>query len=251
MLKNVFFIFFVLMFSSFCLQAEVVNVAVASNFTPALKQLATDFENKTGHHLRISSGSSGKLFAQITHGAPFDIFLSADEERPDLLVKATRAKAENTYIYALGRLLLLSNIQAENCQNILHSKQLMRLAIANPATAPYGSASREVLVHLGVWQGLQPKLATGENIMQAMQYVVTRNAQAGFVAKSLLHMGKAIDNSCIWEVPAELHPPIRQKMLLLNKAGNKAAALSFMQYMRSPAARKIIQSAGYDVPPVR
>ena len=124
------------------LYADEINIAVASNFTYTLRSLAADFKINTGHDVVISSASSGKLYAQISHGAPYDIFLSADEQRADLLIKENKASAENANIYALGKLVLLANIDdTDNCRNILYSKKLKRLALANPEIAPYGMAA--------------------------------------------------------------------------------------------------------------
>ena len=229
-------------------QAETLNVAVASNFVYTLKLLSTDFKINTGHELRISSASSGKLFAQITHGAPYDLFLSADEKRADLLIKENKASAENTHVYALGKLVLLSHIEDEvRCMNVLNSTQLNRLAIANPAIAPYGMAAEQVLQKLGLWQHLQSRIVMGENIAQTFQFVFTKNAQAGFVAKSMLTMGREINAACIWDVPAGMYSPIKQKMVLLNKARGKDSALAFLRYMKSAQAKEIIKAAGYDV----
>ena len=228
--------------------AETLNVAVASNFVYTLKLLSTDFKINTGHELRISSASSGKLYAQIKHGAPYDVFLSADEKRADLLIKENKASAENAHFYALGKLVLLSHIKDEQgCMNVLSSTQLNHLAIANPAIAPYGMAAEQVLQKLGLWQRLQSRIVMGENIAQSFQFVFTRNAQAGFVAKSMLTMGREIDAACIWEVPAAMYLPIKQKMVLLNIAREKDSAQAFLRYMKSAQAKEIIKAAGYDV----
>ena len=230
------------------LYSDEINIAVASNFSYTLKKLATDFKVNTGHDLRISSASSGKLFAQIMHGAPYDIFLSADEDRINLLITKNKARAENAHVYALGKLIMLSNIEeTSNCRDVLNSKHLNWLAIANPKIAPYGIAAKQVLQKLGLWQHLQSRLAMGENIAQTLQFVSTKNAQAGFVAKSMLNIGGMIDYSCIWNIPDDMYVPIRQKMVLLNDAEDKPAARLFMQYIQSVAAKRIIKSVGYDV----
>jgi molybdate transport system substrate-binding protein len=235
------------------LYADEINVAVASNFTYTLQNLAADFKVKTGHNLIIISASSGKLFAQIKHGAPYDIFLSADEKRPDLLIKEKKSSAESAYIYALGKLVLLSNIEdINNCRQVLSSKQLKRLAIANPDIAPYGVAAKQVLQKLNLWQQLQSRIVMGENIAQTLQFVLTKNAEAGFVAQSMLNMamfnmGKAIDSACVWNVPTDMYSPIKQKMVVLNKAKDKPAAQAFIQYIQSAGAKEIIKSTGYDV----
>ena len=230
------------------LYADQINIAVASNFTYTLRSLADDFKANTGHDIRISSASTGKLYAQIQHGAPYDIFLSADEKRPDLLIKENIASAENANIYALGKLILLSNIDdRDDCRKVLYSNQLSHIALANPKIAPYGIAAKQVLENLDLWQQLQSRIVMGENITQTLQFVSTKNAGAGFVAKSMLSMDKEIDYACIWDIPTDMYLPIKQKMVLLNKAKDKPAAQIFMLYMQSVAAKRIIRSAGYDV----
>ncbi|MCW8941638.1 MAG: molybdate ABC transporter substrate-binding protein [Gammaproteobacteria bacterium] len=230
------------------LQADELIIAVASNFSHALKLLSDDFHTRTGHELRISSASTGKLYAQIQHGAPFDLFLAADEKRPDLLVADDKAEESSAYVYARGRLVFLSNIKpVGNCQQVLVSPALKRLAIANPKTAPYGVAAKQVIEGLGLWSELEPRLVKGENIAQTMQFVSTKNAQAGFVARSMLHMGKDVGSACTWDVPEYMHSPVNQKLVLLNKAKGKVAAQEFFSYMKSTQAKKIIKAAGYDV----
>jgi molybdate transport system substrate-binding protein len=228
--------------------ADTLNIAVASNFTHTLKVLSAEFEKQSGHQSRISSASTGQLYTQIQHGAPFDVFLAADEKRPDLLLAEDRALLSSGYVYASGRLVLLSNISpADSCYKVLTLPALQRLAIANPKTAPYGGAAMQVLKKMGLWQALQPRLVMGENIAQTLQFVTTKNAQAGFVAKSMLSMGKNIDTACTWDVPANMYSPIRQKMVVLKRAVDKAAALEFLQYIKSVQAKEIISAAGYDV----
>ena len=246
---NPFLLLSALLLFSTQTHADNLNIAVASNFAHTLRSLAEDFESKTGHHLRISSASTGKLYTQINHGAPFDIFLAADEYRPDLLNAKGKATAELSRTYAIGRLVLISNIKSKkNCQDVLDSPALKRLAIANPRTAPYGLAAQQTLEKLHRWEAIKPKLVTGENIAQSLQFVATGNASAGFVAKSMLQQGTKINTACEWQVPAEMHEPIKQKMLVLASASNKPAASVFWQYMQSDDAKAIIKNSGYDVP---
>ena len=252
-MKSLFINCVLLFLLSGSLNAAEIRVAVASNFKFAMQKLAADFKMATGHDLKISSGSSGKLFAQIKHGAPYDVFLSADEKLPDLLIKDKIASDQGATIYALGKLVLISNIEAENgCENTISSNRLKHLAIANPEIAPYGLAAKQVLQKLNLWQQLQARLVMGENIAQTLQFIVTKNADAGFVAQSMLNMamfniGGVIDTACVWKVPTDMYAPIKQKMVLLNKAKGKPAILTFIQYMQSTAAKEIITSAGYDV----
>lgn len=229
-------------------QAATLNVAVASNFAYTLKLLSADFEKRTGHQLRISSASTGKLYTQIQHGAPFDVFMSADEQRPELLVSENKAELSSAYVYARGRIVLMSNIiSGKTCQDVLVSSDLKRLSIANPKIAPYGAAAQQVMEKLDLWVQLQPRLVKGENIAQTLQFVSTKNAQAGFVSKSMLNMGKQIDHACIWDVPVDMYSPINQKMVVLNKSKDKVAVQAFAQYMKSVGAKEIIKATGYDV----
>lgn len=237
-----------LLIGAFQSQADTLNIAVASNFTSTMRLLAEDFQNKTGHKLLLSSASTGKLFSQITHGAPFDVFLAADEKRPDILIAKGKAKAENAHTYALGRLVLMSNIaQTNTCIDVLESNTLKHLAIANPKTAPYGFAAQQVLQKLGYWKALKSKLVMGENIAQTLQFVSTTNAEVGFVAKSMLSSNPQIKSACTWDIPASYHSPIKQKMVVLSSTDDKEASQSLLKYMQSDAATKIIVRSGYDV----
>lgn len=229
--------------------ADNLNVAVASNFSHTLHSLADDFESKTSHRIRIISASTGKIYNQIKHGAPFDIFFAADELRPNRLIAEGDGKAVWSMVYAIGKLVLISNIKPKNnCSDILGSTALKRLAIANPKTAPYGLAAKQTLEKLQLWNTLKPKLVTGENIAQSFQFVATGNASAGFISKSLLLRASEIKLACQWPVPSDMHDPIKQKMLVLNIALNKAAAIAFWQYMQTDDAKKIIKNNSYDLP---
>jgi molybdate transport system substrate-binding protein len=232
--------------------AAEINIAVASNFKSTLQKIGADFKRATGHDLVISSASSGKLFAQIKHGAPYDVFLSADEKLPDQLIRDKLATSESAHIYALGKLVLIANlVTSSGCEDIISSNRLNHLAIANPEIAPYGQAARQVLQKLELWQQLQPRIVIGENAAQTLHFVSSKNAEAGFIARSMLFMarnaGKTLDSVCVWNVPADMYAPIKQKMVLLNKAKDKPAVLAFVQYMQSATAKAIIKSSGYDV----
>ena len=229
--------------------ADTLTVAVASNFTGTLHQLALRFEEKSGHKLRISSASTGKIYTQIKHGAPFDVFMSADEVHVDRLVKEGQADASHAAIYALGKLVFISNIAPTGkCQDVLSDARLKYLAIANPNTAPYGAAAQQVMEHLSVWDKLQPRLVVGENIAQTLQFVESTSANAGFVAKSMLIGEHVVKRACEWQVPDAFYAPIKQKMVVLNRARGKAAALSFWQFMQTAEAAAVIRDGGYDVP---
>ena len=230
------------------MNAAEIRIAVASNFKYTLQKLSADFKSKTGHELIISSASSGKLYAQIKHGAPFDVFMSADEKRADLLVSEKIAGADSAYVYALGKLVLISNLgNMGSCKQILESKGLHRLAIANPKIAPYGHAAYQVLENLGLWQQLQSSIVMGENISQTFQFVATKNADTGFVAESMIKLADDAEYACLWHVPKELYSPIKQKMVVMDKVSNKQAVDEFVRYMKSSDAQEIIVTTGYDV----
>ena len=246
---NLFLLISALLFSSPQTQADNLNVAVASNFAHTLQSLAVDFESKTSHQIRISRASTGKLYTQINHGAPFDIFFAADERRPDQLIAEGKATTELSAVYATGKLVFVSHINpVGSCQDTLNNPAIKRLAIANPKTAPYGLAARQTLEKLQLWKVLKAKLVMGENIAQSLQFVSTGNAQAGFVAKSMLLQGAEIKFNCQWDVPADMHEAVKQKMLVLAKASNKPAVKAFWQYMQSDDANTIIKNSGYDAP---
>ncbi|MBL4711045.1 MAG: molybdate ABC transporter substrate-binding protein [Gammaproteobacteria bacterium] len=245
--------FVLLVLNSGGLSAAEITVAVASNFKYTLQKLAADFKIETGHDLIISSASSGKLFAQIVQGAPYDVFLSADENRVDLLILKKFARVESAYIYAVGKLVLIANVRNNgNCTDVLKASTLRHLAIANPKIAPYGVAAKQVLANLKLWHKLQTRLVMGENIAQTFQFVATKNAGAGFVSQSMLNMAMHKNSnmaafSCVWNIPRELYSPINQKMVILNKTQNRLAVQAFSRYIKSHRAREIIINTGYDV----
>jgi molybdate transport system substrate-binding protein len=228
-------------------QADDVHVAVAANFLATLQALATDFQARTGHHLVISSGSTGKLYAQIKNGAPYDVLLAADTERPQRLEQEGLAVAGSRYTYAVGRLALWSRdpgrIDAQG--KVLTSGSLRHLAIANPQTAPYGVAARQALEHLGVWERYAPDLVRGEDIGQVLQFVDSGNADAGLVALAQVvkHGGGSY-----WRVPATYHAALAQQAVLLRRAEKPAAARAFLDYLRGSEARAILQRDGYGLP---
>jgi len=231
--------------------ADTLTVAVASNFTGTLYRLAERFEKKGAHKIRISSASTGKLYTQINNGAPFDVFMAADEVHADRLVKEGKADAGRATVYALGKLVFISNIAPDGqCRNVLSDARLKRLAIANPNTAPYGAAAQQVMEHLAVWDKLQTKLVLGENISQTAQFVASTSADAGFVAKSTLIGDRVVGRACEWAVPDDLYAPIRQKMVVLNRSKDKPAALEFWRFMQSNEAAGVVRDSGYEAPGV-
>ena len=221
--------------------AAEARVAVAANFTAAMKEIAAAFTRDTGHTLKISYGSTGKLYAQIVNAAPFDVFLSADPARPLALVE--QGRASRRFTYALGKLVLWSADagRAVN-EQALRRADFRHLAIANPATAPYGAAALAVLQSLGLADSLQDKLVRGENIAQTYQFVATGNAELGFVALAQL---AGDERGARWRVPQTLYPPIRQDAVLLDNGSDNPAALAFMAYLKGAAARALMEDFGY------
>lgn len=231
--------------------AETVNVAVAANFTAPMKAIAAKFQQDTGHHARLAFGSSGKFFAQISHGAPFQVFLSADSQKPAKLEAEGLALAGSRFTYALGSLVLWSADprQVDPEARVLKSGDFKHLAIANPRLAPYGVAAEETMQKLGVWSSLQSRLVRGENIAQTYQFVASGNAELGFVALSQVMEDGQIRRGSAWRVPAKMHSPIRQDAVILSKGRDNPAARALMAYLKSPAAARIITAYGYSLEP--
>ncbi len=230
------------------LNAAEVRVAVASNFNDALHAVAKAFEQNSEHEVLISSASTGKLYAQIKQGAPFDVFMSADTQTPKKLITEQLAASQSYSVYAQGQLVLLVNQKTEpNCEDILSSDTLRHVAIANPNTAPYGLAAQQTLNHLGLWDVLKPKLVRGENIAQTMHFVATKNAGAGFVAQSLVTKKGVSSAQCVWVIPNDMYAPINQALVKLKQAAEDAVVDEFLAYINSPEARQIIKSFGYKI----
>jgi len=231
-------------------RAGEVHAAVATSFAATARALAEPFRAASGHALLVSNGSSGKLYAQIASGAPFEVFLSADAERPRRLEEAGHAVAGTRFAYALGRLVLWSADPARAVgPEALRAGDFARLAIASPELAPYGAAARATLRRLGLWEALAPRLVRGEDVGQAYQFVATGNAELGFVALAQLAARDDQAGGARWLVPAELHPPIEQHAVLLARGRDDPAARAFLDFLRSPDARARIAAAGYDLPP--
>ncbi|MBZ0106342.1 MAG: molybdate ABC transporter substrate-binding protein [Sulfuricella denitrificans] len=245
-----FTVFVLIWMCAFSAAADTVQVAVASNFATPMARIAAEFQRDTGHQLLISSGSSGKFYAQIASGAPFEVFLSADDEIPLRLEKEGLAVTGSRVTYAIGKLVLWSPRPGyvDGKGEIMRSGSFARLSIANPKTAPYGAAAREAMERQSVWQMLQPRLVQGESIAQAYQFVASGNAELGFVALSQVRNENGEVRGSMWLVPQALFTPIRQDGALLLKGKGKAAAGQFLAYLRSPKATAIIQSFGYELP---
>ena len=223
--------------------AEEVRVAVAANFLATLNEIVTNFEQDTAHTVAVSSGSSGKLYAQIKHGAPFDVFFSADVVRPKLMEEEDLAVQGSRFTYAVGRLTLWSSIVGGDGKSMLLSDNVEHVAIANPKTAPYGAAAQEALQALGLWERLQDQLVRGENIGQTFHFVFSKNAQSGFVALSQVLTVKGAGSR--WDVPTHLYTPLRQQAVLLHNGQRNEAARAFLDYVKGTTSRNIIERFGY------
>lgn len=225
-------------------------VAVAANFSEAAERLAADFGGAAGHEITLAAGSTGKLYAQIRNGAPFDVFLAADRLRPELLERGGLAEPGSRVTYAVGRLTLWSadpNGVAADGRVTLREGKFRRLAMANPELAPYGAAALRALLALGLHDGLRSRIVTGENVGQAHALAATGNADLGFVALSYALSARNRSRGSRWDVPARLHDPIRQDAVLLRRGRGNAAARAFLAYLRTAGAREIIESFGYAV----
>jgi molybdate transport system substrate-binding protein len=226
-------------------EAAKTHVAVAANFTEPAREIAARFREKTGHEAVLIFGASGAFFTQITHDAPFEVFLSADEERPRLAVEKGFAVPESRFTYAIGKLVLWSRVlDVTDGKATLSAGKFSKLAIANPNSAPYGAAAVETMKALGVFDALQPKLVRGNSISQTFQFVDTRNAELGFVALAQLH---GVTAGTRWLVPEDLHSPIRQDAVLLKRGANDEASKAFLAFLKEPEVRTIIESFGYSI----
>lgn len=236
------------MLASTAARAGEVTVAVAANFAIPFAAISKAFTQATGNHVVVSTGSTGKLFAQIRNGAPFQVFLAADTRRPDKLVSDGLAVAGSSHAYAIGRLALWSpTLDVSAGAQALRNPKIEHIAIANPKSAPYGAAAVQALKRLGVYPEVQPRLVMAENIAQTYQFVASGNAEAGFVALSQLKGKRALKGSS-WIVPAAMHKPIIQGLCLLKRGAANPAAKALIDFLASKKAAAIITSFGYDVP---
>ncbi len=227
--------------------AAELKVAVAANFAQTLKEISTVFEKDTGHKLAITQGSTGKLYAQISQGAPFEVFLSADDETPKKLIAEGKAINGTRITYAIGRLALWSpkpDLVDEGGQ-VLKTDKFRFLAIANARVAPYGRAAVQVMQKLGVLASIEPRVVQGESITQTFQFVSTGNAQLGFVALSQIIDNGKIKTGSAWIVPENMHEPLQQDAVLLNPGKDSAAATALLNFLKSEKAKKIIAAHGY------
>ena len=228
-----------------------VLVGVASNFRHTAIEVAAAFEAAHGHEVVLSSASTGALYAQVVNGAPFDVVLAADAARPARLERNGQAVSGSRYTYARGSLVLWSSAAADDgpaCLEAFRNARDGRVALANPETAPYGAAAREVLRRLGLWEAVTPRRVTGENVGQAMAFAATGNATWAFVAAVQLRLPGVPAPGCTWRVPADYHAPIDQQAVLLTRGAALPQARAFHEFLRSEAARRIIADAGYTLP---
>ena len=234
--------------ATFSACADEVAVAVAANFTAPMQKIVTEFEKDTGHKVATAFGATGKFYAQIKNGAPFEVLLAADDETPVRLIKEGAAVTGSQLTYAIGKLVLWSANPAlvDPAGDVLKNGSFDHLAIANPKLAPYGSAAVDVMKSLAVHDAWQARIVTGESIAQTYQFISSGNAQLGFVALSqVLKDGKTEGSA--WVVPAKLYSPIRQDAVMLARGKGKPAAEALLQYLKTDKARTIIKSFGYEL----
>jgi molybdate transport system substrate-binding protein len=228
--------------------AGEATIAVAANFAGTLERLQKNFEAAVGHKLIVVSGATGKLTAQIIEGAPFDVFLSADDKATKKLLENGQALADTEFTYAIGTLVLFSadpQLIKGDGVTVLKAGNFTKLAIANPKLAPYGVAAVTAMRMLGVANALKDKIVMGENIAQAFQMVDTGNAQLGFVALSQVRGTPSGTKGSYWTVPQNLHEPVRQNAVLLTRAQDNDAAKAFLEFLQGAQARELIEAAGY------
>jgi molybdate transport system substrate-binding protein len=238
--------FVVLAMSAAPARAEEVRVAVAANFASAVEEIGKRFEASTGHKAVFIYGSTGQLYTQISQGAPFDVFLAADQERPAKAVAEGLGVPGSRFTYATGKIVLFSTDSGlVEGPETLRAGRFKRIAIANPVTAPYGAAAVQAMKALGVYEAVSAKIVQGTSIAQTYQFVSTRNAELGFVALSQL-TGK--DEGSRWVVPENLYDPIAQDAVLLERGANSAAARAFLEFLAGPQARAIEERYGYGTP---
>ena len=230
--------------------AGEVSAAVAANFTEPVKQIVELFQKETGHTVKLSFGSSGKFTSQIKEGAPFDVFLAADEKNPKLLEKEGLAVEGSRFVYALGKLVLWSAQPGfvDDKGYVLRKGNYNKIAYADPKLAPYGLAAKETLEDLGLWTVVQGKLVTGESITQTYQFAATGNAELAFIALSQITKDGKVSEGSWWIVPAHMYNPIKQAAVQLTAAKDKEATKAFLTYLKSEKAVAIIRNFGYELP---
>ncbi|MDI3271551.1 molybdate ABC transporter substrate-binding protein [Pseudomonas sp. AL03] len=230
-------------------QANEVLVAVAANFTAPIQAIAADFEKDTGHKLVASYGATGQFYTQIKNGAPFEVFLSADDTTAQKLETEGDTVKGSRFTYAVGTLALWSAKEGyvDAKGKVLSDNPYQHLSIANPKAAPYGLAATQVLAKLGLTDKVKTKIVEGQNITQAYQFVSTGNAELGFVALSQIYKDGKVTSGSAWIVPANLHDPIKQDAVILNKGKDNPAAEALVDYLKGPKAAAVIKSYGYQL----
>ena len=245
------FWFFVYLESFARTRANEIYVAVASNFYNPLKEIAKQFEKQTGYKVQIIPGSTGKLYAQIINGAPFELFLAGDMRRPKLLEEEGNAVPGTRFTYALGKIALWSpnsNAISKDGKLTLKQKTFTHVAIANPITAPYGQAAVQALKKICLWNEVQPFVVHGENISQTFQFISSQNAELGFVALSQVLDPKNHKKGSWWEVPEELYDRLEQDVVLLKKGGNNPGSMELWKFLKDDLAKQTIKRYGYGLP---
>lgn len=229
--------------------ADEVQVAVAANFTAPIQAIAKDFEKDTGHKLVAAYGATGQFYAQIKNGAPFEVFLAADDSTPEKLEKEGDTVKGSRFTYAVGTLALWSAKEGyvDAKGDVLKKNAFKHLSIANPKAAPYGLAATQVLDKLQLTEATKAKIVEGQNITQAFQFVSTGNAELGFVALSQIYKDGKVSSGSAWIVPSNLHEPIKQDAMILNKGKDNAAAKALVEYLKGPKAAAVIKSYGYEI----
>lgn len=238
---------FVALLAAAGVRAAEVQVAVAANFTAPAQQIAAEFERKTGHKALLSFGATGKFYAQIKNGAPFEVFLAANDSTPAKLDGEGATVAGSRFTYAVGTLVLWSAKPGfvDGDGAVLKKGVFNKLAIANPKTAPYGTAAIETLTKLKLLDAVQPKIVQGESIAQAYQFVSTGNAELGFVALSQVFKDGKLNSGSAWIIPDGMHEPILQDAVILSKGKDNPAAQAFIDFLKQPYAHAVIKSYGY------
>jgi molybdate transport system substrate-binding protein len=242
-----------LLFTATAAAAQEITVAAAADMSSVLPQIVAAYTEKTGQSVKLSFGASGSLTNQIENGAPFDIFFSADEQYPQQLIKEELALKDTLYRYAVGQLVLWIPadsplVLSELGINTLLDPSIKKIAIANPATAPYGRAAEATLRHFGIYDKVSSRLVVGENIAQAAQFVETGNAQAGLIALSHAVAPALKDRGRYWKVPLDAYPTLNQAAVVLSKSKQKDAARKFLEFVRTPEATSLLTSCGFSLP---
>jgi molybdate transport system substrate-binding protein len=242
-----------LLFTGAIATGQEITVAAAADMSAALPQLAATYTKKTGQEVKLSFGASGNLTNQVRNGAPFDVFFSADEQYPQLLINEGLASKDTLYRYAIGRLVLwvpgdsALDLSKLGMQALLDAS-VKKISIANPATAPYGRAAEATLRHFGIYDQVSSRLVLGENVSQAAQFVESGNAQAGLIALSHALAPAMKDKGRYWTVPLDAYPTLNQAVVVLSKSKQQDAARKFLEFLRTAEATSLLTSYGFSLP---